>query len=222
VFVIILVAVALTMAGAPLATRTARRSWWATILLVGSFALAGSVWQGEKAAEETVRLIGSPANEDAVEPVRSQPPQPIETFEKPNKGAETGGRGRTVSADTAVKFADYLRGFSTHRVVVSCAPDNLEAYDYANQLVNILRAANWDAEGPEVTEIFGDLRAVGINLYVNADNHTDTVKVLLDAFAKFSIPYQSRVTPSQAIPDTETVELFVAAMPSPAERASSN
>ena len=221
-FVIILTAVALTMAGASLTTRAARRSWWATILLVGSLALAGSVWQGEKAAEETVRLTGSTANEDAVEAARFPPAQPFETLEKPNKGPETGGRGRTVSADTAMKFAAYLRGFGSHRVVVSCAPDDLEAYDYANQLVNILRAANWDAEGPEVTEIFGDLRSVGVNLYINGDNHSDAVKILLDAFAKFNIPYQSRVTPSQAIPDTETVELFVAAMPLPADRAGSN
>jgi hypothetical protein len=221
VFVIILTAVALTMAGAPLATRAARRSWWVTILLVGSFALAGSVWLGKKAAEETVRLTGSSANHDAVDAARPRPAQPMETLEKPTKGPETEGRRRTVSAATAAKFADYLRGFSSHRVIASCAPDDLEAYDYANQLVNILRAANWDAEGPEVTEIFGDLRAVGINLYVNAYNHSDTVKILLDAFAKFNIPYQSRVTPSQAIPDTETVELFVAAMPSPSDRAGS-
>jgi hypothetical protein len=221
VFVIILTAVALTMAGAPLATRAARRSWWVTILLVGSFALAGSVWQGEKAADETARLTGSTAHDEAVGVARSRPARPIETLEKPNKGPETEGRGRTVSADTAVKFADYLRGFGTRRVVVSCARDDLEAYDYANQLVNILRAANWDAEGPEVTEIFGDLRAVGINLYINADNHSDTVKILLDAFAKFNIPYQSRVTPSLTIPDTETVELFVAAMPSPTDRVGS-
>jgi hypothetical protein len=222
VFVIILTAVALTMAGAPLATPAVKRAWWATILLVGSFALAGSVWQGQKVVEETLRVAVAAANDDAVEAARSRPGQPIETLEKPNRGPEREGRGRSVSADTAVKFAEYLRWFGTHRVVVSCAPDDLEAYDYANQLVNILRAANWDAEGPEVTEIFGDLRAVGINLYVNADNHSDTVKVLLDAFAKFNIPYQSKVTPSQAIPDTETVELFVAAMPSAADRAGSN
>jgi hypothetical protein len=219
VFVVILTAVALTMAGAPLSTRAARRSWWATILLVGSFALAGSVWQGQKAAEETARVAESAANGDAVEAARPRPDQSIETLEKPNGAPEREGRGRTVSADTAMRFAEYLRGFSSHRVVVSCAPDDLEAYDYANRLVSILRAANWAAEGPEVTEIFGDLRAVGINFYVNADNHSDTVKVLLDAFAKFNIPYQSRVTPSLAIPDTETVELFVAAMPSPADRA---
>jgi hypothetical protein len=220
VFVIILTAVALTMAGVPLATLAARRSWCATILLVGLFALAGSVWQGERPGVETVRVAGSTANDDdAVKATRARPTQPIETLEKPNKGPKTEGRGRTVSADTAVKFADYLRGFGRHRVVVSCAPDDLEAYDYANRLVNIIRAANWDAEGPEVTEIFGDLRAIGINLHVNADNHSDTAKVLLDAFAKFNIPYQSRVTPSQAIPDAETVELFVAAMPSSPDRA---
>jgi hypothetical protein len=222
VFVIILTAVALTMAGAPLSTPAARRSWWASILLVGSFALAGSVWQGEKAAEETVRHSASATNDDAGDAAKPRPAQPKETLEKRNKGPETEGRGRTVSADAGVKFAEYLRGFGSHRVVVSCAPDDLEVYDYANRLVNILRAANWDAEGPEVTEIFGDLRAVGINLYVNADNHSDTVKILLDAFAKFNIPFRSRVTPSQAIPDTETVELFVAAMPSPADRAGSD
>ena len=91
VFVIILTAVALTMAGAPLATPAARRSWWAAILLAGSFALAGSVWHGEKAAEETVRVTGSTANDEAVEATRTRPAQPIETLEKPNKGPETEG-----------------------------------------------------------------------------------------------------------------------------------
>ena len=53
-----------------------------------------------------------------------------------------------------------------------------------------------------------------INFYVNAENHSDTATILLDGFAKFNIPCQSRVTPSQAIPDTETVELFIGSMQS--------
>jgi hypothetical protein len=85
VFVIILTAVALTMAGMPLATLAARRSWWATILLIGSFALAASVWQGKKAAEETVRIAGSTANGNAVEGARPRPPQPIETLKTPTR-----------------------------------------------------------------------------------------------------------------------------------------
>jgi hypothetical protein len=52
---------------------------------------------------------------------------------------------------------------------------------------------------------------------VNGDNSSDTAKILLGGFAKFNIPYQSRVTPSGAIPDTETVELFIGAQQS--ERA---
>ena len=44
---------------------------------------------------------------------------------------------------------------------------------------------------------------------MNGDNSSDTAKILLGGFAKFNIPYQSRVTPSGTIPDTETVELFI-------------
>ena len=103
----------------------------------------------------------------------------------------------------------YLRQFGNRRVIVSCIPDDIEAYQYANQLVNILKAANWEAQGPQITKIFGDVRSPGINVYVKADNGSDTVKILMDGFAKFNIPYQSRVTPSGTIPDTETVELFI-------------
>ena len=85
----------------------------------------------------------------------------------------------------------------------------MEAYQYANQLVNILRAANWEVQGPQVTKIFGNVRAPGINIYMNGENSSDTPKILLDGFVKFNIPYQSRVTPSGAIPDTETIELFI-------------
>jgi len=34
-------------------------------------------------------------------------------------------------------------------------------------------------------------------------------KILIDAFARFNIPYKSGVSPSDAIPDPATVELFV-------------
>ena len=224
-FLIILTAMALTAASTPPAAPATRRIWFVSIMLFGVLAVAGSVWQGMKAGDATAHVTQTMASaENLGEPKtsRAELAERVETLEKRIKELEAGGGGRTVGADTATKFAAYLRGFGSHRVVVSCAPNDLEAYDYANQLVNVLKAANWDAEGPEVTDIFGDLRAVGVNLYVNGDNNTDTVKILLDGFAKFNIPYQSRVTPSEAIPDTETVELYVAGMPSPTVRAGSD
>jgi hypothetical protein len=214
---IILTAVALTAASAPPVTRAARRICFAAITLFGVLALAGSVWQGMKAADATARRSGALASAENLGDTKTRRAglaEKVETLEKRIKELEAAGAGRTVGADTAVKFADYLRGFGSRRVVVSCAPNDLEAYDYANQLVNILKAANWDAEGPEITEIFGDIRAIGVSLYVNGDNDTDTVKILLDGFAKFNIPYRSRVTPSHAIPDAETVELYIGSIAS--------
>jgi hypothetical protein len=145
---------------------------------------------------------------------RAQLAERIETLERRIKELEESGHGRSIGADAAKKLAQYLSQFGSRRVVVSSAPDNLEAYNYANQLVNVLKAAGWDGEGPEVTDAFGDVRAVGVNLYVNGDSAADTARVLLEGFAKFNIPYRSRVMSTQAIPDTETVELFVASLPS--------
>jgi hypothetical protein len=120
---------------------------------------------------------------------------------------------RFIDEEAAVQMADYLRQFGSHRVVVSCVPANIEAYNYANQLANILRAAGWDALGPETTAIFGNPPGIGVNLFVRGTKAPDAARILLDAFARFNIPYQSRVEPSQAIPDTQTVELFVALKP---------
>jgi hypothetical protein len=216
-FVIILTALALTRAGAPPLSAASRRLWSAGILLFGALALAASVWQGKQQTKSTGQIAGTMASAESngsAEPTRAQLVERVEALERRIKELEEGGHGRSIGADTATKLAEYLRQFGSHRVVVSCALDDLEAYNYANQLVNIFKAAGWDAEGPEVTEVFGDVRSVGVNLYVNADTGADTARILLDGFAKFNIPYRSRVIPTQAIPDTETVEIYVGSIPS--------
>src|SRR4029077_19746787 len=71
-------------------------------------------------------------------------------------------RSREIDEDAAAKMAEYLRQFGGHRVVVSCLPDDVEAYDYANQIANVLRAAGWEALGPETTTIFGEAPARGV------------------------------------------------------------
>jgi cell division protein FtsB len=212
-FVIILAAVALTEAGAPPSSSAGRRIWLGSIMFFGALALASSVWQGKQEANVT-GAVASAESDSTAKATRAQLAERVEKLEKRIKELEEGGHGRSINADTAAKFAEYLRQFGSHRVVVSCAADDLEAYNYANQLVNILKAASWDAEGPEVTEAFGDLRAIGVNLYVNGDSAADTAHILLDGFEKFNIPHRSRVMPTQAIPDAETVELYVGSMPS--------
>jgi hypothetical protein len=214
VLVIILTAVALTEAGSSPATTRSRRLWMASIILIGSLAIAGAVWQGQRTIADSAALAGmtvSPAasNRERYETTVSDFTKQVKALEDHIRELETGRQVRTITPDNADKLSAYLRQFGNRRVIVSCIPEDIEAYQYANQLVNILKAGNWYAQGPQVTKIFGDVRAPGINVYVNGEDHSDTVKILLDSFAKFNIPYQSRVTPSQAIPDAETVELFI-------------
>jgi hypothetical protein len=121
-------------------------------------------------------------------------------------------RERSVDAETAVKLADYLRQYGSYRVVVSCAAGDLEAYTYANQLANILRAAGWDASGPEVS-VSEESPASGVSLFVRNPAAPDAARVLVDAFARFNIAFQSGIAASDAIPDNATVELFVAKKP---------
>jgi hypothetical protein len=119
---------------------------------------------------------------------------------------------RSITSDTANKLYDYLTQFGSHRVVVSCTPNDVEAYNYATQLANVLKAAKWDASGPEVTTIFGDVQAMGINVYGDAAPGGGALEILLAAFTKFNIPYQQRVAPSQ-VPPEASIELFVGAQP---------
>jgi hypothetical protein len=125
---------------------------------------------------------------------------------------KVGAKGRSVDAETAFKLADYLRPYGSYRAVVSCAPNDLEAYTYANQLANILRAAGWDANGPETTTT-EERPAIGVSLYVRNPAAQDAAKLLVDAFSRFNIPFQSAVAESDAIPDQATVELHVAKKP---------
>jgi hypothetical protein len=194
--VVFLAALALTAAGSAPVTPRGKRLWMAIIFLSGSLAIAGSVWQTRKAGDDSAVLAGS-----------TTAPQPAK--KTPSGQFETGRQVRTIPPEVADKLSAYLQPFGSRRVIVSCIPNDLEAYQYANQLVNILKGANWDAQGPEQTKVFGEFRTPAINIFVNSADRSDTAKVLLGAFAKFNIPYQSRVTPRQAIPDAETIELFI-------------
>ena len=94
-------------------------------------------------------------------------------------------------------------------------PDDIEAYRYATELVNVLKSANWDARGPEDHDDIRRHQIDGHQCLRRAAGRSDTTKILLTGLAKFGIPYQSRVPPSEALPDNQTVELFIGAKPSP-------
>jgi hypothetical protein len=212
--VIVGTALALTAVESPSATPSGRRLWMAGILVFGCLSIAATVWLGRREGEEALALAGTSAAPQLSQAAPDAPSVASLTFrikvlEDRVKELEAGRHARSIPQKSADDLASYLKQFGGRRVIVSSIPDDTEAYQYANQLVNILRAANWEVQGPQVTKIFGDVRAPGVNLYMNGDNASDTVKILLDGFAKFNIPYQSRVTPSGAIPDTETVELFI-------------
>jgi hypothetical protein len=195
-----------------------------SILVFGCPAIAATVWLGLSRAEETLALAGTSVVPHVPPAVLNGPStadltRRIKALEDHVKELEAGRRARSIPQTAADDLASYLKQFGSRRVIVSCIPDDTEAYQYANQLVNILRAANWQVQGPQVTKIFGDVRGSRINLYVNGDNSSDTIKILLDGFPKFNIAYQSRVTPSGAIPDTDTVELFIGSQQSQRQNA---
>ncbi|MFZ3237483.1 MAG: hypothetical protein WA417_24835 [Stellaceae bacterium] len=209
--VAILSASALVAAGAGV---RGRRSRLMALAVIGGLALAATVWQAKAGADRVARLVA----QDRTKQLTAE----VEALQRQLEQVKQSTRLRSLSADTAIKLADYLRAFGRHKVVVSCAPNDIEAYRYATQIADVLKTANWDASGPETTAIFGDVRAMGINVYNNSAQPSDTVKILLDGLAKFGIPYQSRVPPSEALPETETVELFVGAKPGPAAAAVGN
>ena len=216
--------------------RPGRKYWLAAMLLAGGLAIAASAWQqnaGRAIAGEAARLDELRARLDEVGRLLPAGPgsTPGETFdtvaaalvasntrikelESQVRALQEKNRTRTIDPDIAAKAAEYLRQFGGHRVVVSCVPDDVEAYTYANQIANVLRASGWEALGPETTTIFGEAATMGVALYVRGGGSPpEAAKLVLDAFTRFNIPYKSGITPSDAIPDPATVELFVGHKP---------
>jgi hypothetical protein len=126
---------------------------------------------------------------------------------------KAGAIGRSIDPATAMKLADYLRQYGSYRVVVTCAPGDVEAYAYATQLVGILKAAGWDASGPEATANVLEGPAMGIMVLMRDPTAPDAAKILLDAFNQWDIPHRPGIAADETIPDAATVELFVAKKP---------
>jgi outer membrane murein-binding lipoprotein Lpp len=207
------------------APRAAKFGWILAVVLCGAVAIAAAAWQQRQELAQLrdlsshlgalARLLpgGAPASpEQTVDSLATSLASlnaRIDELQHQIEALREKSRGRAIDGETARKMADYLRPLGDHRVVVSCVPDDVEAFAYANQLANVLRAAGWDALGPETTTIFGTAPAMGITLYVRSGAAPEAAKILIDAFARFNIPYKSGITPADAIPDPVTVELFV-------------
>lgn len=219
------------------AWRPTKKYWIAALLLAGVVAIGASAWQqkasraaldqaterlGEVAGrlDELGRLLGTGSGAtpdqtfDTVAAAIVALNGKFKALEGQIHALAEKSRTRTIDPDSAAKMGEYLRRFGSRRVVISCVPDDVEAYTYANQIANVLRASGWEALGPETTTIFGDAPAMGITLYVrDGAAPPDAARLLLDALARFNIPYQSGIAPSDAIPDPATVELFVGHKP---------
>jgi hypothetical protein len=210
-----------------------RSAWLAVILLCGAGAVAVAAWQqsvGHAALqEEAARLgeLGTRLNELGQLLPAGPGSTPAETFDSVTaaitalnariaelhaqiRTLQQKSQGRTIEPETAAKVAEYLRRVAPQRVVVSCVPDDVEAFAYANQIATMLREGGWEALGPEKTAIFGDAPSMAVKLFArNAAAPPDAARLLIDAFTRFNIPYQSGIAPNEAIPDAGTAELFV-------------
>ena len=114
-----------------------------------------------------------------------------------SKNSKQSAQVRTIAPETP-NNCRYLRQFGSRRVIVSCIPDDLEAYQYANQLVNILKAANWDAASPEATKIFGDVRAPRNTIFTSTPTIIPTAKDTAGRLCEIQhpLPEQGHAEPS--------------------------
>ena len=210
----------------------ARRGWVLSILIVGIASIALTAWQEVTShaalGREAARLaeIGDRLNQlgkllpaapganpaltfdtvsDAIRSLNAR----IEDLQEQIRAARETYRSRRIEPETASQLAAYLRRLGSYRAVVSTIPGNAEAFTYANQLVNILREAGWDALGPETTTIFGTPSYPGVTLFAPSGGDPKAVTGLIEAFTRFNIPYRSGIAPREAIADPSTVSLFV-------------
>jgi hypothetical protein len=208
----VLLAVAIA-AVACLPGATSRSRWLRLVgtVLIGTLALAGTVWQARKITAMGM-LATATAREDRPNSLLADLKKQVGSLKLRISELKQSATTRMIRSDTGKRLADYLSKFGSRSVVVFCVPNDVEAYDYATQLTNVLKSAGWDARGPEVTTIFGDVRAIGVNVYDDAAPGGDTAKILLDGLARFNIPFQIRVASPEAADDA-AVELFVGAQP---------
>jgi hypothetical protein len=217
--------------------RPARKYWVAAVVLCGALAVAASAWQQARSRAALVHeadrlhdigsrldqlgrlLPGGPRKTEAetfdtaAAAIRALNAK-ISELESQIEALRQKTRARSIDPAKAATMATFLRQAGSRRVVVSCAPDDVEAYAYANQIANVLREAGWDALGPEKTTIFGEAPGMEVRLYVrNAAGPPDAANLLIDAFTRFNIPIESGIAPSEAIPDPATTELFVSHKP---------
>jgi len=150
----------------PPRTITGGRARLLGTLAVGLLALAGAAWQafGIGAARAPLPAGDRPLAE-AAPAALAVLRQRIRLLETRLDELKHGITPRVLGPDKAQQLAVYLRQFGSRAVVISCTPNDVEAFDYATQIANALKSAGWDARGPESTTIFGDIRAIGINVY---------------------------------------------------------
>jgi hypothetical protein len=201
--------------------------WLLVIALSGTLATAATVWQQHDLRRQgkslgrlarATGLSGSPLPK--AKQIVGRATAEIDALSRETKALrskianlERSEKGRVISEKTAAQLIADLRQAGSHEVVVSCVWGDDEAYDYANQIVDILKRAGWQASGPEPTVIFGDAPDMALGISVPEGTAPDAAKILMDAFTKSAIPYRTRVPPAGALPSGSAVELFVSRKP---------
>lgn len=204
--VVLVAALGVTVAGSPPVSRGGRRLWLLALFIVGSLAVAGTVYEAQIGRSSGALRPGQSADPSAL---AAQVKALKARLAALQKGLET----RRISPKTAKHVAAFLKKSGSHRIVVSALSGDIEAYRYADRLAAVLRAANWKVLGPEKTRIFGDLRGDGVSVFSNPQHPAAAAQLLISAFKEFGIPYQPRVMPDGAVPPNEGAELFVGALP---------